>query len=121
MKVIIDAKNFRLGFFDGDQPIEWKEVDKKNHQRFTELLKGDEDIEHIFVFQQGATFSDARAAVVLANTLMFAGQVPVTALEEEIEDVAVLNELAQKALKGERTYLEVQYSSAPSITKPKKF
>lgn len=130
MKVIIDAKNGRIGFAGdtGSDKVEWHEIDRDKH-RFLDILnqgllarqKRVEDIEHVFVFQKGATFSDARAGVILANTLMFAGQVKATLIDEEIDDLNVLNDLAKKVGKSELSYLEVQYSAAPSVTKPKKF
>ena len=130
MKIIIDAKNGRIGFSGdtGSKKVEWHEIDRDKH-RFLDILnqgllahkKRVEDIEHVFVFQKGATFSDARAGVILANTLMFAGQVTATIIDDEVDDVRVLDELAKKARKSELSYLEVQYSAAPSVTKPKKF
>ena len=130
MQVIIDAKNGRVGFAGdtGSDKVEWHEMDRDKH-RFLDILnqgllahkKRVEDIEHVFVFQKGATFSDARAGVILANTLMFAGQVKASIIDEEVDDVMVLYDLAKKAEKTELSYLEVQYSAAPSITKPNKF
>ncbi len=128
MKVIIDAKEGRVGFIGQDQKTDWLIVDRES-ERFLDVLRNGLDkrglsvdqIDHIFVMQEGATFSNARSAVLLANSLFFTNHLQLSTIShKDLNNHQDISKTAEIHQKSQSEYLNVAYSAAPSITSPKK-
>ena len=121
MYLFLDAVGRRLGLCKEGGSVSWSDLEAED-DRFPDLLKHAlpqreslKMVEAIVVAQEGARFSDVRAAVVVANGLHFTHGIPVYDLRSQpIPEACTRSWL--ESLSSHPDGIKASYFAPPSIS-----